>query len=272
MQVISCRIPLVALGTAVATTAALLGSPSRALAATQGECRVHSLPGFVAQGVLANAASIADVVEVACYHEAGQPVTIDDPEVYARCGNVLNWAQPNPYAKGSGPSFNVTLDSFGNAIAVFWTHACLAGQTTISATLGVAPNTTTRTTFTVYPAMSRPEGFETLPFRQIESGGGVATIIEAEVSRSSEAKMEINATNLLRRCHLKPHLHWIYDGKERTGGRAVRVTLDNNGLGFAVVLGSECQAGQSLITGELIYSPYTSFVTSFAVLPPEEVL
>jgi hypothetical protein len=169
----------------------------------------------------------------------------------------------------------VTLDSFGNATAVLWTHGCIGSATVISATLDVAPNTTTSTTFDVFPPQETPEGLEPLPFRQTSiAGGGVATIVEAEVRRASDAKFEVSASNLLHRCHVnrKPYLHWIYEGKERTGGRAVRVTLDNNSNGFAVVLGGGCQVGESLITGELVYSPFTSFVTGFKVLPAEEVL
>jgi len=145
----------------------------------------------------------------------------------------------------------------------------------ISATLGVAPHTTTSTTFTVLPGEAAPEDFETVPSAQTSiAGGGVATIIRAEVPRASLARFEISASNLLHRCRVngKPYLHWIFSNKERTGGKAVRVTLDNNGNGFAVVLGGGCQVGESLVTGELIYSPYTSFVTEFKVLPAQEIL
>jgi len=128
MRAVFCRISRLALGVAVAAIAALIGSSSSAFAATQGECTVHSLPSFIAEGVLANAASVADVVEVACDQEAGQPVVIEDPELYARCANTLNWAQPFPYATGSGPSFNVTLDSFGNATTVIWSHGAVRAK------------------------------------------------------------------------------------------------------------------------------------------------
>lgn len=263
------RLPLGALAALISVG---LCTSSSALAATKGECRVHSLPSFYAQGLNGNAAAVADIVEVACHEEAGQPVTIEDPELYARCGNVLKWAQPNPYTTGSGPSFNVTLDKFGNAIAVPWSHGCRAGETTITATLGVAPNTKASATFTVLPSAGGPEGFATLPASQVESGLGVATIVEATVPKSGEAKFEIKAPNLSRRCHLKPHLHWLYEGKERAGGTAVKVTLDNNGEGFAVVLGAECQVGESLVTGEEVTSPFRSFVTYFDVLPPQELI
>jgi hypothetical protein len=91
MRVVAHRIPRLALGVAVATIAVLAGSSSSALAATQGECTVHSLPSFVSQGFGANAAGIADVVEVACFREAGQPVTIEDAALSAHCGgNALD--------------------------------------------------------------------------------------------------------------------------------------------------------------------------------------
>jgi len=59
----------------------------------------------------------------------------------------------------------------------------------------------------------------------------------------------------------------------RAGGKAVRLTLDNKGNAFAVVLGGpRCAVGESLILAELIQSPYTQFTTSFLAEPPREVL
>ena len=59
-------------------------SPAFSQAATPGECVVHSAPSFVAQGIKSYAASVGDVVEVACSQSAGQPVTLEDPELYGR--------------------------------------------------------------------------------------------------------------------------------------------------------------------------------------------
>jgi hypothetical protein len=213
---------------------------------------VHSSPSFVAQGSGANARGVADVVEAACFEEAGQPVTLGDAQLYARCGNQLNWAQPAPYGMSSGPSFNVTLDSFGNATAVLWSSGCAASETQLSATLDVAPNTTPVTTFAVLPPSQTPAGLRALPSSQVEGAEfSFATVLEATFSSGAGKRIELSASNLFHRCKTKPHLHWI----------------------FAIVLGGpSCTVGESLILGELIQPPYSQYTTSFTALPPREVL
>jgi hypothetical protein len=259
---------------AAAAAIALLCGPVSSRAATPGECVVHSSPSSVAQGTGANASSVADVVEVACFQEAGQPVTLEDAQLYARCGNRLNWGQPVPYTTASGPSFNLTLDSFGNATAVLWSSGCAGSQTQLSATLDVAPHTTAATTFTVLPSSQTAPGVRALPSNQVEGAEfSFATVLEAEFSNGAGKRIEVSASNLFHRCKTKPHLRWIYQGKERAGGKAVRLTLDNNGNAFAIILGGpSCTVGESLILAELIQPPYTQYTTSFTDEPPREVL
>ena len=68
MRITRCR----RLALAIATCAVVLAcAPASSQAATKAECAVHSLPSFVAQGLNANAASVGDVVDVACFEEAG---------------------------------------------------------------------------------------------------------------------------------------------------------------------------------------------------------
>jgi hypothetical protein len=272
METVRCR----RLGIALTTVAfaLLLISPSSE-AATPGECAVRSAPSFTAQGLNELAASVGDVVEVSCSGEAGQPVTLEDSGLYARCGNQLNWAQPVPYVRSSGASFGVTLDTFGNATAVMWASGCAAGETHVRATLGVPPNTVRETSFAVLPPSETVAGVTALPHSQVEGAeGSLATVIEAEFApRDAERKVELNAAGLFHRCATKPHLHWIFQGRERAGGKVARVTLDNNGNAFAIVLGGpSCAVGESLIVAQLIRSPYTYYTTNFIGLPPREVL
>lgn len=259
---------------AISAAIALICVPASSQAATRGECQVSSAPSFVAQGLNANAGSVADVVEVACAQEPGQGVTVEDPRLYSACGNQLTWAQPLPYAKTSGPGLNATLDAYGNAIVVLWSSGCSGRETQISARLSVPPNTTATTTFDVLPPVATPPGLSAVPSRQVEgSEFGLATVIEAEFSNAAQKTLEISASNLYHRCKAKPHLRWIYQGKEKTGVKAVRVTLDNNGNAFAVVLGGpSCAVGEGLVVAELIRSPYTQYTTSFLGEPPREVL
>jgi hypothetical protein len=272
MQSIRCR----RFGLALVTCAmALLWGSATSQAATKGECVLHSLPSFVAQGLSTYAASVADIAEVACFEEAGQLVTLEDPELYVHCANQLNWAQPVPYAKTSGPSFNVTLDTFGNATVVLWSSGCSAGETHLRAILGVAPNTTSEESFTVFPPVETPPGIYVLPSHQVEgSRGTFATIVESEFgARGARQRAEVSASNPFHRCKTTPHLRWIFQGKEKAGIKAVKLTLDNDGNGFAVILGGpSCTAGESLILSELIGPPYTQYVTSFVAVPPREVL
>jgi hypothetical protein len=124
----------------------------------------------------------------------------------------------------------------------------------------------------VLPPNEGPSGLTALPNHQVEgSEFSFATILEAGFSDGAEKKMELNASNLFYRCKAKPHLRWIYQGKEKVGGKSVRVKLDNDGMGFAVVLGGpSCAVGESLILAELIQPPYTQYTTSFTALPPAE--
>lgn len=253
---------------------AMLSGPASSRAATPGECVVRSLPSFIGQGEGSTASSIADVVEVACFEEAGQAVTVEDPQLYAHCGNHLNWAQPVPYTPTPGPSFNATLDKFGNATAVLWSVHCGGGETLLTAKLDVAPFTIAQTNFAVLPPQRTPSGLSALPRAQVEGAEGTfASVIDTGFENGSGLKAEISAANVYHRCRARPHLHWIYQGKEKTGGKSVKVKLDNNGLAFAILLGGpSCQVGESLIVAELIHTPYTAFTTSFAGEPPREVL
>jgi hypothetical protein len=252
----------------------LLSGPASSRAATQGECVARSLPSFIAQGERGTASSVADVVEVACFDEAGQTVTVEDPQLYAHCGNHLNWAQAAPYTPTSGPSLNVTLDKFGNAAAVLWSVHCGSGETLLTAKLDVAPFSVAQTSFAVLPPHRTPSGLWALPRAQVEGAEGTfATVIDTGFENGSQLKAEISAANVYHRCRARPHLHWIYQGREKTGGKSVTVKLDNNGLAFAILLaGPSCQVGESLIVAELIQAPYTAFTTSFVGEPPREVL
>jgi hypothetical protein len=196
----------------------LMSGPASSRAATRGECVVRSLPAFIGQGERNTASSVADVVEVACFDEAGQTVTVEDPQLYAHCGNHLNWAQPVPYSPTSGPGFNVTLDKFGNATAVLWSVHCGGGETLLTAKLDVAPFTVAQTSFAVLPPHRTPSGLWALPSAQVEGAQGTfATVIDTGFENGSQLKAEISAANLYHRCRARPHLHWIYQGKEKPG-------------------------------------------------------
>lgn len=240
--------------------------------AASGECEVGSLPSFTLQGLNKSAGSIGDVIEVHCSEAAGETVTLEDMRLYERCGGQLEWAAPAPYVPTAGHSFDVTLDEFGNATAIVWSVGCKAGATEISATPNATHKTVT-TTFDVLPPVTTPSGAFTLPAHQVEGAQFTfATIVETEFSDGAQKRVIINAGNLLSRCKTKPKLHWIYDGKERAGGKAVTATLDDDGNGFVIVLGAgDCAAGDSLILAELNDKPYTQYTTSFALQPPAEM-
>jgi hypothetical protein len=252
---------------------AALWAPASSRAATAGECELHSLPTFTAQGIESHAASVADIVEVSCFEEAGQPVVIEAPELYARCGDRLKWYQPAPYAVASGPSFTATLDKFGNATAAMWTSQCKFGETQIKATLGVSPSTSVGASFDVQPPEPTEAGAYTLPEDQVEGAtDSFATILQVEFpSFDSLKEVELSA-GMYHSCN--HHLEWITDeGKVKRHGKWVRLPLDNDGNAFAIVLGGpRCASNDSLIVAELIDPPFTTYTTAFFTLPPREVL
>ena len=85
---------------AVVASSVLLMAGSASAAPAGGEtCVVRTLPSFVAQGEGAFSATTADIVEVGCdptVYGTGSTVTIDDYQLYERCGKTVTWYEPNP--------------------------------------------------------------------------------------------------------------------------------------------------------------------------------
>jgi len=244
-------------------------------------CVVHALPSaFMDQGEFGAASSVADIVEVECeevYAEAH--VRISANELYSRCDKRLYWTVPYEYNIESGPSFEVELDNDGNATAVvFGGPSCAAGESLIAAHLTVAPFTTAVTGFTVLPPRPTPPGVFATPPAKVEGEiySDVATIVQVEFPPVfAEEPVNINASQLYARCHVKPKLTWVEVGEngpsilQTESEEVLNVKLDNDGNAFVVLLGAKsCAAGSSMIEASLENAPYTTFTTDFVVEPP----
>jgi hypothetical protein len=265
-------------GTASAHNAVV---PAGAAPTAPAECKITSLPSFVAQGEFETNATVADVIEVSCNPEqysAGAEVTIVAAQLYSRC-HELTWYDANDqgygYKTGSGPSFQVHLDVDGNAnVALIAGPNCMVGESLISVDENEPPFNTFTSAFKVLPAVDTTPGLYLTPSEQVEDAysSGVITIAQAEFKEASEAYVRLGYEQLADRCQNDPGARLInehryeYVGNEETT-RAIQ--LDNNGNGFALLVGdSSCASGPSLIEADLEQAPFTTFASDFTTLSP----
>ena len=243
-------------------------------------CVVNTLPSFMDQGEFGKSSSISDIVEVECEPVyAGHTIRFSSNELFNRCQHRLSWSLPYPYKPESGSSFPVTLDNDGNATAVIWGGpGCAAGESLISAHMEQAPYLTVTTPFVVLPPRTSPPGVYALPSEEVENEetSSVATIIHVEFPPVyAEAYVNINAEQLYSRCHIPPKLVWVGAGGQKLegGSNLNGLQLDNDGNAFVALLGGgSCASGPSEIEASLESAPYTTYTTTFTILPPQPTL
>ncbi|HTU77542.1 MAG TPA: hypothetical protein VMF09_02150 [Solirubrobacteraceae bacterium] len=258
-------------------------STSYSSAAAQSEtCLVHSLPSFIAQGEFADAATVADVVEVECNpfaYGTGGEVTVTAAQLFSRC-HEISWYVPNEggtYREARGSSVNLRLDVDGNAsVGLIAGPKCMAGESLITLDEDESPYETFTTSFQVLPSVETSQGVLALPASQVEDAesSAVVTIVEAEFSGEAEAKVRLGARQLYDRCEGGEKLIWAREDREVVSGPELAdeqaVQLDDNGNGFAIAIGSDsCAQGGSVIEADLETSPFTTETTEFTVLPPQ---
>jgi hypothetical protein len=264
----------------------MVGTASARVVTPQGtapaaSCKIKSLSNFVLQGEFGQSASAADVIEVSCdpnTYSTGAKVTVIASQLYSRCNGKVTWYVPNPYSVTAGRSVVLTLDADGNAnVGLIAGPNCHPGEETlVSVHENEWPHETSITAFTLLAPKKTPVGLTALPAAQVEDAqsSGVVTIIEAEFARASEKSVRVASEELYNRCEVSPHLHWISESNtavsnvsELYGSNAIK--LDNNGNGFVLVVGdSSCEAGTSLIEGDLESNPFTTYRADFTVVEP----
>jgi uncharacterized repeat protein (TIGR01451 family) len=246
-----------------------------------GGCVINSLPSFMDQGEFDHSSSIADIVEVECEPVfAEHTVRLSSQELFSRCQHHLSWSLPYPYSPQAGSGFTVELDNDGNATAVIsGGPGCAAGESLVSAHMEQAPFTTVTTAFTVLAPRPTPPGVIASPKEEVESEttSSVATVIQVEFPAVfAEAYVNIDAAQLFARCHVRPRLVWVGEGgaKISEGTESLSgVQLDNDGNAFVVLVGGgSCASGTSEIEASLEDAPYTTYTTTFTILPPQPTL
>ncbi len=251
-------------------------------APSSGQCLIHTLPSFVAQGEFETNAEVADIIEVSCdpsRYSAGAEVTINVAQLYSRCHDI-SWYDPNDqgygYKTGSGPSFEVHLDVDGNAnVGLIAGPGCMVGESLVAVDENEPPYETFTESFKVEPTKKTPQGLTLMPASQVEDAysSGVITIAQAEFEHQSEQYVRLGYEQLNDRCEVDPHTHLITQSRyDYTGQEEVTdaIQLDNAGNGFALLIGdASCAEGRSLIEADLETSPFTTETADFEVLAPE---
>jgi len=247
-----------------------------------GICTVKSLPSFIAQGEFENSATVGDVIEVSCdpyVYSAGATVTVNVSQLYDRCGHDVTWYNPNEdgwYEESDGASDTLSLDVDGNAnVGLIAGPGCMVGESLVTLDENESPYETYTTSFQVLPAVNTTQGLTMWPSSQVEdaTSSGVVTIAEAEFSGASEDQVRLGAEQLYDRCQKGEHLIIVKSDRETTedeGELLDAINLDNNGNGFALLVGSDsCAEGKSLIESDLESSPFTTETASFTVEAPK---
>ncbi len=274
------------------------GTVAPASSPSSGGCTVKSLPSFIAQGEFEHSATVGDIIEVSCdpyTYSAGAEVTVTAAQLYSRCHNIT-WFKPNEWGKvrlGWGKSTRLHLDVDGNAnVGLIAGSGCMVGESLITVDENESPYETFTTSFQVLPAVNTTQGLYITPSSQVEDAesSAVITIAQAEFSGASEQHVRIGAQQLYDRCQKGPGLlivsptyshddqalaeaegsvepnneNWEGD-PEKTNA----IELDNNGNGFALLIGSDsCAEGTSLIEADLEESPFTTETGTFTVEAP----
>jgi len=247
-----------------------------------GNCKVVSLPSFIAQGEFASSATVGDVIEISCNplsYSQGAPVEVIAAQLYQRCGNEISWYKPNENGQDeitTGRSVTLKLDVDGNAnVGLIAGPNCMVGESLISVDENEPPYDTYTESFQVNPAANTPAGLTMLPEKQVEDqeSSGVVTLAEAEFSQASEKHVRIGAGQLYNRCHNGDKLEIVRENRqviEEQPELLNAIELDNNGNGFVLIMGTDsCAEGPSLIESDLESSPFTTQTDTFTVLPPQ---
>ncbi len=247
-----------------------------------GTCVVNSLPSFIDQGEEATEATVGDVVEVECdptRYGTGSKIKISAAQLYAACEGHLTWYVANPFTVvPEAIGVSVALDADGNAtVALRAGPGCQASESLITAHMEESPFESFATSFTVLPPVTTRAGVFAEPSVQVENGlsSSVATIVQAEFAGGSEKTVRIASEELYHRCVDPPHLRWVLMDGEVIGGaegapEALGVPLDNDGNAFVIAIGDgSCAEGPSMIEADLESKPFTTFLTSFEILPPQ---
>jgi hypothetical protein len=246
-------------------------------------CEVHSLPSFVASGEFGEASSVADVIEVECESVYAEHfIKLSSQELYNRCDDHLSWFTISTGAgEVVGPSVRLKLDDDGNAtVAAEGGPSCASGESLVSAHLEEAPYETFTTAFTVLaPKVTAPgvtAWTPNLASSEVEDDvfSSVVTVVQVEFPPVyAEKEVNVSAEQLFDSCQVAPHLAWVGADEKLLGEgiESVKLKLDNDGNAFVVLFGeTSCAAGPSEIEASLEVAPYTTYTTTFTVIPPEE--
>ena len=228
-------------------------------------CVIDTLPSFVDQGEFEEHSSVADVIQVEC-EGSGKlqydgKIKISDVELYDRCGKKMSWTPADEFVTTEGPSTEAKLDDDGNAtVVLFAGPGCKPGESQITVDEIEYPNETYMAPFTVTPPEETEEGVFPMPNHEVEDDitSSAATIIQVEFPGIAEAKVTVNAEQMLLDCDRGARTVWVGPNEKvitetegRIEGEKALVT-DNDGNAFVVLLGTKsCGPGKVHVEASL---------------------
>jgi hypothetical protein len=112
------------------------------------------------------------------------------------------------------------------------------------------------------------------PTSQVEDAesSAVVTIAQAEFNDAAESYVRLGARQLFDRCQEGDHLIVVSESREVSTDEPEvlgAIRLDDNGNGFALLLGSDsCAEGASLVEADLETSPFETVKADFTVESP----
>jgi len=143
-----------------------------------------------------------------------------------------------------------------------------------------SPYETFTTSFEVAPDKTTPAGLTMMPSSQVEDAesSGVVTIASAEFTKASETDIRLGYLQLADRCERGDHTVLVRADRDEIPADEIEglygetedaIELDNDGNGFAILVGSDsCQEGTSLIEADEESSPFGTEEAYFTVEAP----
>jgi hypothetical protein len=200
-------------------------------------------------------------------------VSISSLQLANVCGGAVLFGSLQPGAVYSFDSVEVLLDADGNATVSLYGLDCAPGPSLVEADLVGPPYLPATATAEVLPPAVTTPGVAGSPAAEVETGNTSATgmsdvysVFYVETDPVyAEQPVVIGSTQLANRC--LGGITWVTSAASSTGS-SITGTLDNDGNATFAFTGSECAAGPSLVTADIVAGIHSTYTTTYTIAPP----